>query len=117
VRRIVCIFLLMLLPLHGFAMQSGWFADDHAFDIAHALEHGDGVSHHHEDDGSVHYDDSDESAQHVVEQAACQPPVVIPSLVFPTVLQKAVAEVAMDAPQYIPDPIPERPQRPPSRLG
>jgi hypothetical protein len=107
----------MLLPLHGFAMQSGWFADDHAFDINHALEHSDGVNHHHEDDGSIHYDDSDESVQHAFEHAASQPPVVLPSVYFPAALQVADADMAVYAPRNIPDPIPERPQRPPSRLG
>lgn len=108
----------MFLPLHGFAMQSGWLVDDHAFNIAHAYAHDNGVSHHHhEDDGSMHYDDSDESVQHVSEHAACQAPVVLPALFFSVSLQESAADMAVYVPKFIPDPIPERPQRPPSSLG
>lgn len=115
VRRFLTILLLLLLPLHSLAMQGGWSTAGHDHTIAHEMEHAQGTSHHHEDDGTVHYDESDESAAHVSEHAACQLAFTLPSIgtigpltLIPVIIAKA------EPWQYIPDPIPERPQRPPS---
>lgn len=99
-------------------MQGGWFAANGWFDIAHELEHLEGTSHHHNDDGSIHYDDSSESDKHFAEHSASgQQVATLPSLAHPQVLLALLAVVPADFAQYIPDPIPERPQRPPQALG
>jgi hypothetical protein len=117
VRRIVYIFLLMLLPLHSFAVQGGWLSAGQAYDLAHEAEHLEGMSHHHGDDGSVHYDDSGESAKHFSEHSASQPAFGLPARSLPPLTFESVTATPTRLAQYIPDPIPERPQRPPSALG
>lgn len=107
----------MLLPLHTFAMQGGWLSTENVFDIAHEMEHRDGTSHHHGDDGSVHYDESGESAKHFSEHSASQPALGLPGAFLPPHRLEMLAGMATRPTQYIPDPIPERPQRPPSFLG
>lgn len=116
-RRFVCIFLLLLLPLHSFAMQGGWSPLGNAFDLAHEAEHLEGTSHHHMDDGSVHYDDSGESAQHHAEHAASCHAVALPSTGMPQVALIAQPFVRGEVRQYIPERVPEQPQRPPQALG
>ncbi len=117
-RRLICMFLLLLLPLHSFAVQGGWLSSGHMFDLAHELEHADGTSHHHNDDGSVHYDESGESTKHFSEHSAGQQTASLPP--FPILALPAIVPMSAaitGPPQYIPDPIPERPQRPPTSLG
>ncbi len=118
VRRAICIFLLLLFPLHSFAVQGGWLTPGHMFDVAHEIEHVEGTSHHHNDDGAVHYDESGESGKHSSEhsagqQAASLPP--FPVLSLPVIVPMSAAITW--PPQYLPDPIPERPQRPPTSPG
>ena len=118
VRRLLCIFLLMLVPLHGFAMQGGLSAGQLS-DIAHDIEHLQAASHHHHDeDGSVHYDDSGESALHFADHAAshqsASPP---PSGTLPVVLIEPFTIRLHADVYYIPDPFLEDPQRPPASLG
>src|SRR5688572_8957564 len=107
----------MLLPLHSFAVQGGWLSAENVFDIAHEIEHLQGASHHHEDDGSIHYGDSEESDKHFSEHSAAQPPLALPSMFLPPLSFAPLTAATSKPPQYIPDPIPERPQRPPSFLG
>lgn len=117
-RRFLCILLMLLLPLHAFAMQGGWPSSASAFDIAHEIEHLAGAKHHHDDDhGSVHYDSSGDSAHHFAEHAAGYSCLALPTTVTPpTTIDASSAPVA--APQhYLPDPLPERLQRPPCSLG
>lgn len=116
-RRLVCIFLLLLLPLHSFAVQGGWLSAGHAYDLSHELEHLEGTSHHHDDDGSVHYDDSGESAKHFSEHSASQPTPALPSAPTPQLTLTLFSVAQSDLLRYIPEPDLERPQRPPSTLG
>jgi len=117
VRRIVCIFLLILLPLHSLAMQSGWLSAENQFDVAHEIEHLERTSHHHGDDGAVHYDDSGESAKHFSEHSASQPAMGLPGISLSPVMLEPLSTAPPCVAQYIPDPILKRPQRPPSSLG
>ena len=74
-RRIVYILLLLLcLPLHGFAMQGGLPLAAGAPTLLHEIEHDQGVQHHHDEDGSVHYDDSDKSLDHAQEHSCSAQP-------------------------------------------
>lgn len=116
-RRLLCILLLTLLPLHGFAMQSGWLSAGGRYDVAHELEHMERTSHHHNGDGVVHYDDSSKSDQHVAEHSASgQQTATLPMLVPPQVTLTLLTVVPLEFAQYLPDPAPERPQRPPQAL-
>jgi hypothetical protein len=106
----------MLIPLHSFATQGGLLSTG-GFDIAHELEHLDGTSHHHNDDGSIHYDESGESDQHLAEHSASSPAATLPSLSSLQITPDLLTVIRSEFGQYIPDPVPERPQRPPQVLG
>lgn len=118
-RRLLCLFLLMLLPLHSFAVQSGWLSAEKAFDIAHEVEHLQAVSHHHDDDGSVHYDDSGESTAHSADHSASHSPHAgsLPSVAMPLLTIQPFTIRLHEPAYYIPDPFLKDPQRPPSRLS
>ena len=116
-RRLLCIFLLMLLPLHGFAMQGGGLSAGKMFDIAHEVEHLEVTSHHHDDDGSVHYDDSGESAAHFADHSSCQQSASLPSGAMPSLLMEPCTIKRFELVYSIPDPFLENPQRPPVSLG
>lgn len=117
-RRFFCILLMLLLPLHSFAMQGGWYSSASAFDIGHEVDHLAGAVHHHNDHhGSVHYDNSSDSSSHFAEHSAGHSCAALPSTVLPP-LSIALSNAAVpESRQYIPDPIPERLQRPPKSLG
>lgn len=112
VRRIFYILLLCCLPLYAFAMQGGLPQAYGAALLAHALEHEEGIHHHHEEDGTVHYDDSAESIAHAQEHSCAQPiSFSIPSLSLP-----AGQQVAHQAPiiaREIPEPYLDGPRKPP----
>lgn len=118
VRRLLCILLLALLPLHGFAAPGGELVAGLWADIAHEVEHLKGVSHHHDDDGSIHFDDSGESSQHIAEHSAsCHQVAALSSF---TGLQTNFVFSIVALPEsgsYLPDPILKLPQRPPQTLG
>lgn len=114
VRRLLCIFLLLLLPLHSLAMQDGSLAAGKAFDIAHEIEHLNATSHHHhDDDGSVHYDDSVESEAHFADHSASQQSASLPSGVMPPLPVESCTVKLFELTCSIPDPFLENPQRPP----
>lgn len=115
-RRLICLLMLVLLPLHSFGMQSGGMGAQ-AMNFAHAMEHALDVSHHHGDDGTVHYDQSEKSKQHALETStfsfsfANLPPdpewlATAPRLIEPL-------PIAF----FVPDGIATVPIRPPSALG
>ena len=116
VYRLLVIFLLLLLPLHSFAVQGNWFASGKALNVAHEIEHQQGTSHHHLEDGSAHYDDSSESTQHALEYSSPHQGVSLPSGAMPQLTMAALSVAPVEFARYIPDPIPERPIRPPLRL-
>lgn len=86
--------------------------------MAHELEHIEGVSHHHGDDGAIHYGDSSESSKHFAEHSASgqQTADFITVSQLPTVFT-SIEVAPPDGINYLPDPLPERPQRPPQALG
>jgi len=119
VRRLVCLFLLVLLPLHSFAVQSGWYSSGtEAFNLAHEIDHVLGASHHHDDEhGSVHYDKSAASAEHFADYATTHSCAAIPPSVIPTAAVRASRTIDLEPQLYLPDPYPQRLHRPPSTLG
>lgn len=111
-RRLVCLLMLMLLPLHGFAAQTGAL-HEHAYNIAHELDHANGVSHHHAPDGTIYYDQSDESVQHASELPAFSQVAALPSM-LPTHPVMAFRSIVSSPPVLlIPDGIVTLPIRPP----
>lgn len=119
VRRLFCLFLLVLLPMHSFAMQSGWYSSGKAaFSIAHEIDHLVGASHHHDGDhGGVHYDDSKASADHLTDHSTAHSCAAIPSSGVSLVAARAIRTTETQPQHYLPDPDPQRLQRPPATLG
>lgn len=113
-RRIIGICLLMCLPLYGFAMQWGMLLSGGTTTIAHQIEHDEHVVHHHEEDGSIHYDDSGESADHMLDHPASPQPVHIAVPVIPGAPERLVSGIVADAASRIPDPLLDCPHRPPA---
>jgi hypothetical protein len=117
-RRLFCILLMFCLPLQGFAMQ--WSSAIQVEDVsfAHEILHEEHVSHHHEDDGSIHFDASEESVQHVQDHFCSPQPggFFVPELV--TAPARLVETLSVAEVTFIPDPMLEQPLRPPaSTLG
>jgi hypothetical protein len=117
-RRLFCILLMLCLPLQGFAMQ--WRAALRpdaaplAQEIMHQVMHDARVSHHHEGDGTVHVDNSDESTQHVQDHSAPPQPATLIAMAMPVAPPQLVFAVLTELSLFIPDPVPECPHRPPS---
>ena len=107
----------MLLPLHAFALQGNWFSSGNASNFAHEMEHAQGESHHHESDGSVHYDESDESSQHAADHSCFQQMAALPSMSVPSLPLPIASEIIASTGLDLRDGFPDRPQRPPSALG
>jgi hypothetical protein len=107
---------MLLLPMHSFAMQAGALAFEEMFDIAHEIDHVEGASHHHDEHGT-HYDESGDSAQHFAEHSASHGCVALPSVAISLLTTVPIKVAPSDLGHFIPDHIPERPQRPPQSLG
>lgn len=118
-RRIFHILMLFCLPLYGFAMQGGLPPAGGVASIVHQLEHQleheQGVQHHHhEDDGSVHYDESDASRDHAQEHSSTSQPAGFgfPHPVAPP--EKFASEVGTYVVGPVPEPFLDGPHRPPA---
>jgi len=83
-------------------------------DISHELLHDEGVSHHHDDDGSIHFDASEESAQHVQDHSCASQPagLFVPELIAAPI--QLVETITLSENLFIPDPMLEQPHRPPA---
>lgn len=99
-------------------MQGGMPPVDGATSLVHALEHQEGVQHHHEADGSVHYDDSEESLDHAQEHSSPMQPVGFGVLRLAIPPEQAGSEPGSYLAQAVPEPFLDGPHRPPaSALG
>lgn len=112
-RRLLCIFLLVCLPLQSFAMQLGGLHALVESELMHEIDHEQGIGHHHDDDGSVHYDDSDESAEHVQHDCAGPCQCLLPDTSKLAAPQGMPGESPLPFTSFIPDPDLEDPTRPP----
>lgn len=110
-RRIICLLLLVCLPLQGFALP--WSMSTPAAGVLHEIDHDEGRLHHHDDGGSVHYDDSEESAEHLQDHSSPQPVALIAPQLPGVPPEPAMAAVGGDS-SFLPDPLPDRLQRPPA---
>lgn len=108
--------MLICLPLHAFAVQNSALGPQ-AVDISHALEHLHHVSHHHDANGVIHYDDSENSSEHAAETSGTtQLTAILPA----GALHVAAASSLVDPPfgmLVLPDGIVTVPIRPPSAIG
>lgn len=113
--RLICILLLICLPLQSFAMQGGLLAAASAGQgMAHSLAHAEEIAHHHEHDGSVHYDDSAESVQHLQDHSSSSQ-AAYPTAPFQPAVQAQLAGAAGDHVAFhIPDPFLGSALRPPA---
>lgn len=113
-RRILTILLMLCLPLQTLAMQCERVLAADMTMLAHVIEHDNRVLHHHGDDGSVHYDDSDESAKHVLDHSCSpQPAGMLPPMRMPVPVE-FVSVAPPEAVPFVPDPLPDLPLRPPA---
>ncbi len=113
-RQLLCILLLICLPLQSFASQSAGVRQPDAAGLRHVLDHAEDRHHHHEGDGSIHYDESDESVEHTCEGSPAPQQSLLnpaPALVCQLVISRADSP---DLAAYLPLPYLEVPQRPPS---
>lgn len=113
-RRLLCILLMLCLPLQGFAMQWGAAIQTSEMSLLHEVLHEEQVSHHHESDGSIHYDHSDESSQHIQDHSSSpQPAGLIVALNSAPPLQ-LVSVLHSEFTQFVPDPLLDSPHKPPT---
>ena len=113
-RRILTILMLFCLPLYGFAMQGGVPPAAGVVSLVHTLDHDEGVSHHHDDDGSVHYDESDASLEHTQEHSCATQPAGCGLPRSTLFFGKATAQRGFYVAVLVPDPVLEGPLRPPA---
>jgi hypothetical protein len=85
-------------------------------DVAHALSHI-GPAHHHEADGSTHFDDSDESLQHMQVDNVGSAGAAIPAAVSFVSLDLGQGHYRAPAESPPPDPFLAGLDRPPRRLS
>lgn len=113
-RRLVYIFLLVCLPMYGFAMQGSLTPAAGGSSLTHEVEHEQGVYHHHEDDGSLHYDQSEESLDHAQEHSSPSQPADfdLPYLTVPA--EQPLNELGFYIPRSVPNPFLDGPQKPPA---
>ncbi len=113
-RKFLCLLLVLLFPLQSFAMQ---VTSVRLFDlgrVAHEVEHSVGIEHHHhEEAGTIHYDDSDESVQHGLEHSPVSQVVFLAGFPLTLVPGDQVREQPVERAAFIPDPLLENPTRPP----
>jgi hypothetical protein len=114
VRLLFCILLLICLPLQSFASQIAGVWAPNAASLAHVADHPEDLHHHHEDDGTIHYDESDESLQHAHEHSTPSQLLLLSPGLLPFTAHAACAADFPDPASHIPDPCLDEPQRPPA---
>jgi len=82
--------------------------------LEHVLEHAQEIEHHHhEEDGSVHYDDSQESMEHIQEHAAASAQCLFDTPCMPLEPRRLQTKIVLPFESTLPNPDLEDPQRPP----
>jgi hypothetical protein len=81
--------------------------------LLHELHHEQGIDHHHEDDGSIHYDASEESKEHVQQQCTSPCQFLLPGTATVAAHQLPPDALPPARATFIPDPDLEDPERPP----
>lgn len=110
-RKFFCLLLLICLPLQSFALQGRALLSE---GLAHTLQHDQGVQHHHAQDGSVHYDDSDASHEHAAKHSAASNLAWSTAPQFTLPMLPPGVQFAAHRPRFLPDPLTDGPHKPPS---
>jgi hypothetical protein len=114
-RRILHILLLLCLPMYGFAMQGSMPSVASPASLVHEVEHDQGISHHHHaDDGTIHYDDSDASRDHAQDHTSSPQPAGFGLPPLPVAPEQLVSKLVSHVTQWIPEPFLDGPSKPPS---
>jgi len=106
-RRLLAVILLLSVFCQAFATARQTIVLDHGsvFQIGHAAMHFEGASHHHDEDGIAHQDDSQESIQHMLADAGPGTAALFllpqPSLPFGRLSAPAVATESVGPPPYL----------------
>lgn len=95
-------------------MQWGQALQADNLSFAHEVLHDEQVSHHHEDDGSIHFDTSDESVQHVQDHSCSPQPTGLFASELVAAPVQLVETIVVAEVTFIPDPMLEHPHRPPA---
>lgn len=82
--------------------------------ILHAIEHDEHVSHHHDGDGAIHYDNSDASAEHSGDHPGSPQPAALILSFDAAMAPQRVMETAADLCSFLPGLTPHCPYRPPA---
>lgn len=114
--RLICILLLICLPLQSFAMQGGVLPAGLGSEqgLTHVLAHAEEIQHHHEDDGSMHFDDSAESVQHIHDHCSSVQAAFLAEPFTHIAPAQPASETGDATARYIPDPFLDSPLRPPA---
>lgn len=113
-RRLICILLLMCLPLQSFAMHGASLLLGGGASMSHVVDHDQQIQHHHDVDGSTHYDTSDASAQHIQDHSCSPQPAYLPAPKLPIVPDQLVSVAKLEFARFIPEPFLDGPHRPPA---
>jgi hypothetical protein len=117
VRRILCLLLILFLPLHVFAMQGRLSSVHGGANVLHKIDHMQHKAHYHDDDGAIHYDQSDKSIKHVADHECSQQTAALPTIhTFSSNLISFPKDI-VPLVVHIPDVYIKSPQRPPSIFG
>jgi hypothetical protein len=107
-----------LIPLQALASQGTFALLGDSFDLVHELLHDEVKIHHHDEDGTIHFNDSQESMKHHSEHAANAPLLgLLPVTGLPVVTLTVLSRVPTPSVWYLPNPYLETPQRPPQPLA
>ena len=112
-RRLLCLLLLICLPLQSFASQIAGLRSLALAGLAHEIERS-AELHHHDVDGSTHYDESDKSVTHAEEHSTSAQFVLLRGADLRFNLSQDPLADYPDSVSFVPDPCLDDPQRPPS---
>lgn len=117
-RKLLLLFLMLILPLQMIAAAERGIthategSQDAQVAMQHAIAHAEHIAHHHHsNDGSMHMDDSQASAQHLLDcEKACAM-----SFMLPTAHHLSFEALPQVVPTFLSEFIPERTTSPPLR--
>jgi hypothetical protein len=116
-RTLLIAFLALSVLFQALASAAPGLGVNAAEGLAHAVLHWEKVSHHHHDgDGAVHEDDSDESSRHLLADIALNV-VALPSSAQVAPPAAAAPRIASGSTREIPRPVLDGPPRPPRIAG
>lgn len=112
VRRLVLILLMIMLPWHASASLVGTGSHDLNGAVLHAVEHDLRIAHHHHDDGTMHYGESDASQEHLADNMCSAAVMLLQTSAFTCLSLASIAPPAFSLP-FLSSPDSEGLRRPP----